>query len=66
MYLCLCRAISDRDVATYARAGASTVAQVFKAKGCKPNCGACIGHIRSSLDEALGAGVRAEMCDAAD
>ncbi len=66
MYLCLCRAISDRDVAAFARAGACTVAQVFKAKGTAPNCGSCIGHIRSSLDEARTAAVPAEMSAAAD
>jgi len=64
LYLCLCRAISDRDVAALARAGACTVAQVFKAKGCKPNCGSCIGHIKGSLDEALAAAAPAEMAAA--
>ncbi len=62
MYLCLCRAISDRDVAALARAGACTVAQVFKAKDTKPNCGSCIHHIRDALDEARG--VSAEMAAA--
>ena len=66
MILCLCRAISDRDVAAFARAGACTVAQVFKAKGCKPNCGSCIGHIRESLDETMAACGPAEMGAAAD
>ena len=66
MRLCPCRAISDRDVAAFARAGVCTVAQVFNAKGTVPNCGSCIGHIRSSLDEARSALVRAEMSAAAD
>jgi bacterioferritin-associated ferredoxin len=64
LYLCLCRAISDRDVAAFARAGACTVGQVFKAKGCKPNCGSCIGHIRGTLDEVLAEGCPAEMAAA--
>jgi len=51
VYLCLCRAISDKDVAAAARCGARTVGQVFKSKNCTPNCGSCIGHIRAHLDE---------------
>ena len=65
LYLCLCRAISDRDVAALARAGICTVAQVFKAKGTMPNCGSCIHHIRNALDEAR-ADCPAEMAAAAD
>jgi bacterioferritin-associated ferredoxin len=64
LYLCLCRAISDRDVAALARAGACTVAQVFKAKGCKPDCGSCIAYIRDSLDEARAACQLPEMAAA--
>jgi bacterioferritin-associated ferredoxin len=66
LYLCLCRAISDRDVAACAHAGARTVADVFKAKGCRPNCGSCIEHLRGCLDEARAAGTAIEMAAAAD
>jgi bacterioferritin-associated ferredoxin len=53
LYLCLCRAISDRDVAQVAEAGGRTVAQIFKSKGCRPNCGSCVGHLRAALEEAV-------------
>ena len=54
VYICLCRAISDRDVAQVAEAGGRSVAQIFKSKRCRPNCGSCVAHLRAALEEAVG------------
>ena len=41
MYICICNAISDREVKEAVEAGAVTWTDVHKRNGCEPNCGKC-------------------------
>ncbi len=50
MYICLCNAITDRDIRR-AAAGSQTVGQVYQALGCTPQCGQCVPVVRAMLDE---------------
>ena len=52
MYICLCNGITDRDVRRVAAAGSPTVAQLYRALGCAPQCGKCVPVVRQMLDEA--------------
>lgn len=49
MFVCVCNAIRDREVRAQVNKGASTPGQVFKAEGCRPNCGSCINHMRDVI-----------------
>ena len=52
MYICLCNGITDRDVRRTASADSPTVAQLYRALGCTPQCGKCVPVVRQMLDEA--------------
>lgn len=49
MYVCICNGLTDRDFAKAARAGATTVAQAFKALEERPQCGRCFQCTREVL-----------------
>lgn len=56
MYVCICNAISDRQINSAIAGGANKVGSVYKACGAKPQCGRCstmIGDMlsRSRQDE---------------
>jgi bacterioferritin-associated ferredoxin len=43
MYVCLCHALTDRQVrAAIDQGGARTPAQVYRQLGCTPRCGKCL------------------------
>jgi bacterioferritin-associated ferredoxin len=42
MYVCVCNAISDRDVRTQAEAKYCTVSMIYRSLGTKPKCGKCV------------------------
>lgn len=58
MYLCICNALTDRQVAQ-ALAGAARPADVHQACGCRAQCGACVKTLlallrdKTAADEAL-------------
>lgn len=62
MYLCICRAIRERDVDAAVRAGARRPAEVFRACGKSPQCGTCACDLRERIAHALG---REEACQPA-
>jgi bacterioferritin-associated ferredoxin len=49
MYICLCNAITDRDVRAHGAGGNCSVAMVYRALGCQPQCGKCVPYIRQLL-----------------
>jgi bacterioferritin-associated ferredoxin len=49
MYLCICRAIRERDVDAAVRAGARRPVDVFRACGQSPQCGGCAGDLRKRI-----------------
>lgn len=42
MYVCICNAITDGQVARALGSGCRSVADVFKRVGERPNCGKCV------------------------
>ena len=58
MYICLCNALTDRDVRAHSEGGCS-VSMVYKALGCEPQCGKCVPFVRRMLREQ--SGVAAEI-----
>jgi len=52
MRICLCNTLSAQAVEGAVRAGAGSVAEVFRRNACAPVCGRCIQAIRDMLDRA--------------
>jgi len=53
MYLCICRAIRERDVDAAVRAGARKPSDVFRACGKSPQCGTCACDLRARIAQTV-------------
>ena len=53
MYVCLCNAITDRDVRAQAECDGCTVSAVYRSLGRKPQCGKCVPLVRQMLRRAV-------------
>ncbi|HTV87856.1 MAG TPA: (2Fe-2S)-binding protein [Stellaceae bacterium] len=51
MYICLCNALTDRDIRAQTAGGAGSVAMVYRGCGCQPQCGKCVPLVRQLLRE---------------
>ena len=51
MYVCLCNALTDRDLVPHTATGNSSVSMVYQACGCRPQCGKCVPLVRQMLRE---------------
>jgi bacterioferritin-associated ferredoxin len=51
MYVCACRAVSDKQIREAIEAGATTVAAVTAACCAGDDCGACHGVIQELIDD---------------
>jgi bacterioferritin-associated ferredoxin len=49
MYVCLCNALTDRDLHLYTAGGNCSVSMVYRACGCQPQCGKCVPFVRQML-----------------
>jgi bacterioferritin-associated ferredoxin len=49
MYICLCNAITDRDLRPHIGGQACSVAMVYRALGCAPQCGKCVPFVRQMI-----------------
>ncbi len=46
MYVCLCHALSDRQIKELAGNGVRSAAKVYQHFGVRPRCGKCVSHVR--------------------
>jgi bacterioferritin-associated ferredoxin len=53
MYLCICRAIREREVDAAVRAGARRPVDVFRACGKSPQCGNCACEMRQRISQTI-------------
>lgn len=53
MYICVCKAIREREVDAAVRAGARRPADVFRACGKSPQCGTCVCDMRDRIAHAI-------------
>ena len=51
MYVCLCRAVSDRKVAQLIREGARSAGEVARRCGAGTVCGSCMPDVRKMIYE---------------
>lgn len=53
MYVCICKAVTDREIRAAVHAGTTTVAGLRKKLGCTGQCGGCRQQVRQVRNEAL-------------
>ena len=58
MYVCICNAVTDRDIRAAAQAGVTSFAQLQASTGCSDCCGNCESLARELFDEATAKPVR--------
>ena len=49
MYICLCNGFTDGKVPLVARNRECSVSEVYRALGCKPQCGKCVPFVRDLI-----------------
>lgn len=65
MFVCLCHALTDRDICRAAEA-CSRVADVYRCCGCAPECGRCVPYVREMMRaRETGLGAASAACDPA-
>jgi bacterioferritin-associated ferredoxin len=42
MYVCICNGLNDRRIRAAAAESGGSAAEVYKALGCRPQCGRCV------------------------
>ena len=52
MYICICNALRDRDLAAAVDCDVRNVADVFKRCGRRPQCGKCLSDVAQIIDDA--------------
>ncbi|MCC5879361.1 MAG: bacterioferritin-associated ferredoxin [Idiomarina sp.] len=53
MYICLCKAVTDKDIHRAVGDGASSMRCLRQLNGVGSQCGRCVGHAKEVLGEAL-------------
>ena len=51
MIVCVCNAIREDELRAVARDGAATPRAAYRALGCEPQCGCCLGCAQEVIDE---------------
>ena len=54
MIVCVCNAIREDELRVAARDGATNPRAAYKALGCEPQCGCCLGCAQDIIDEERG------------
>ena len=57
MYICICNALTDTQVARAIEKGCRAPQDVYKACGTQPQCGRCMETMSNMLDRAMGEAV---------
>jgi bacterioferritin-associated ferredoxin len=52
MYVCICNAVSDRQIRSHLDVSRRTVADICRVLGIKIQCGRCVRAVKTILDEA--------------
>ena len=52
MYVCICKAVTEREIRKAAAAGADNLFELREMLGVASGCGSCADHAQTVLDEA--------------
>jgi bacterioferritin-associated ferredoxin len=50
MYVCVCNAVTDRQIRSQSERGRGTVAEIYRALGIKVQCGKCVRTAKCIID----------------
>jgi bacterioferritin-associated ferredoxin len=50
MYVCVCNAVTDRQIRAQSQGSHRTVADIYRALGIKLQCGKCVRTVKTILD----------------
>lgn len=53
MYVCICNAVTEKDIQTETQKNNSSVSKVCKKLGCATQCGKCASHVREVHSSAI-------------
>jgi bacterioferritin-associated ferredoxin len=56
MIVCVCNAITEKEVRQAARGGCRTPERAYGTLGCEPQCGCCLDYAQEIIDDELGKG----------
>ena len=51
MYVCICNALKDKEIAAAAQGEARCVADVFRRCGRRPQCGKCLPDVAQIIED---------------
>ncbi len=51
MYVCICNALKDKELASAAGEDAQSVADVFRRCGSRPQCGKCLPDVAQMIED---------------
>jgi bacterioferritin-associated ferredoxin len=51
MYVCVCNAVTDRQIRSQSECGLGTVAEIYRALGIKLKCGKCVPTAKCIIDK---------------
>ena len=54
MYICLCKAVTDRDIRCAVEDGTTSMRGLRERLGCSGQCGKCARQVRQLRDQTLG------------
>ncbi len=60
MYICICHAVTDREIKHAAKSGATSLDDLRKALNVATNCGRCSGCARELLKEFMASAAQLE------
>jgi len=52
MYICICNALRDKELAAAASGDVKTVSEVFRRCGRRPQCGKCLPDVAQMIEAA--------------
>jgi bacterioferritin-associated ferredoxin len=53
MIVCVCNALTEKEVREAAQEGARTPEAAYEAYGCEPQCGCCLDYAQDIIDDEL-------------
>lgn len=62
MYVCVCKAVSDKEIRQLIQGGARSTAEIERQCGAGGDCGSCVGDLEAMIDAALLARPAAAGC----
>jgi bacterioferritin-associated ferredoxin len=62
MYVCLCNALTDRQLRQHLARGVRSVSMLYRACGTEPQCGKCVPLVRQMLREDAGDAKTSRQC----